>query len=105
VNRGGDANRPPRAEGDGPRKRRRRRGRGGSGGEGMQTQGGQQQNGQRPQGGGFNRDRDGRGNQPHRQGRDQQPRENNSAPKGSLWQRLKSTLGLGGGGGDLGGKW
>ena len=28
-----------------------------------------------------------------------------SAPKVSLWQKLKSSLGLGGGKGDLGGKW
>ena len=97
-----------RGDGDGPRKRRRRRGRGGNGGE-MAAQGGQQQrqggfNGQRPQGQ-NNGQRFDRG---PRNDRDRGPRENSgsgSGSKPSLWQRLKSTLGMGGGGGDLGGKW
>jgi ATP-dependent RNA helicase RhlE len=101
----------PRAEGDGPRKRRRRRGRGGSGGgEHVAVSGGQQQ---RPQGG-FDRNQgQGRQDRGSNNGQrfdrgprgDRQPAPSGSAPKVSLWQKLKSSLGLGGGKGDLGGKW
>jgi hypothetical protein len=100
----------PAGEGDGPRKRRRRRGRGGQGGgEGAAS------GAPRPQGGGFDRGSQGQGGRPERggsqrfdrNGRNDRPREqgSSSAPKPSLWQRLKSTLGMGGGSGDLGGKW
>ena len=111
-----DGPRPARAEGDGDgekRKRRRRRGRGGQGGEraagapmaanGQRPQGGFNQGG-RPQGGNNNGQRFDRG--PRGQQRDNNSsHSNNSGPKPSLWQRLKSTLGMGGGSGDLGGKW
>jgi ATP-dependent RNA helicase RhlE len=106
----GDQGMRPAGEGDGPRKRRRRRGRGGQGGgEGAAS------GAPRPQGGGFDRGFQGQGGRTERSGgqrfdrngRNDRPREqgSSSAPKPSLWQRLKSSLGMGGGSGDLGGKW
>jgi ATP-dependent RNA helicase RhlE len=110
----GDQGMRPAGEGDGPRKRRRRRGRGGQGGgEGAAS------GAPRPQGGGFDRGFQGQGGRNDRggsnngqrfdrNGRNDRPRNDNgsnSAAKPSLWQRLKSTLGMGGGSGDLGGKW
>jgi ribonuclease E len=103
--------------GNGKRRRRRR----GKGGRGPQDQ--QQAQGQ-GQGHGQNQDRpyqqgarnDGNAGRGDRQDRDRRPnnrwqngqgQDNRpTAPKPSLWQRLKSSLGLGsGGGGSLGDKW
>ena len=105
--------------GDRKKRKRRRRGRGGEGRvEGQAPQGGQSRpDGGRPNGGRFDGPRrdgrpgegrnDGRRNdRPNRDGGNRD-RGNSAAPKPSLWQRLKSSLGLGssGGGGSLGDKW
>ena len=111
----------------GGKRRRRRRGRGGADRGGDQFQPGRTQ-GERPQGQsqtqGQNRppqntrgqqSGDGRFDRQRRDGRPQRWQENgqnngqdnrSSTPKPSLWQRLKSGLGFGsGGGGSLGDKW
>ena len=103
-----NANAPrPAGEGDGPRKRRRRRGRGGQGGGEHAAQGGGYDRGFQGQNGRQERQGNNNGQRFDRNGRNDRPRDNgvSSAPKPSLWQRLKSSLGMGGGSGDLGGKW
>jgi ATP-dependent RNA helicase RhlE len=112
----------------GGKRRRRRRGRGGKGP--IDAQAGQQQQGQSQGGAPQSRERsqnDGRGRAPegqrrgrderHDRDRDRHPQlrqdsqtqgqdARSSAPKPSLWQRLKSGLGLGSDpGGGLGDKW
>jgi ATP-dependent RNA helicase RhlE len=104
------------APGEGGKRKRRRRRRGKGGDEHRQGQG---QNFQAPQGGQPRRDQPGRppqgrfdrgnNNRPERHDRgDRNDRGErpNAVPKPSLWQRLKSSLGLSsGGGGSLGDKW
>jgi ATP-dependent RNA helicase RhlE len=109
-------------EGGGKRRRRRRgRGKGPQDPQGQQSQpqGGRPQSHDRVQQQGRGRapenGRDGRGNERPERDRHQQRRQESpgqgqelrgSAPKPSLWQRLKSGLGLGSGpGGGLGDKW
>jgi ATP-dependent RNA helicase RhlE len=102
------------------RKRRRRRGKGGAGGDGSAVAGAAQQprqgqpqqagprrDGQRPGGGRDGQRREGRGDGRRDGRRDRfEERGSSGASKPSLWQRLKSSLGIGSGSsGSLGDKW
>jgi superfamily II DNA/RNA helicase len=108
----GEGLRADASTGGGKKRRRRRRGKGGLGGaEGARPAGQPQQasrDGQRRDGGRNESRNDGR-NDGRRGGRDRDERRGPRQPveaKPSLWQRLKSSLGLGsGGGGSLGDKW
>lgn len=97
--------------GDGPRRKRRRRGRGGSEarqGQAPTPQGGQRFE-QRPNGGrgdqGFRGNREGRDKRYEERGPRGGGQAPASGPKLSLWQKLKSSLGLGTGSGSMGDKW
>ena len=104
--------------GEGGKRKRRRRRRGKGGDEGRQgqsqgfqaPQGGQPRRDQpagRPQQGRFERGGNGgRGERHERHDRGDRGERPSAVPKPSLWQRLKSSLGLSsGGGGSLGDKW
>ena len=101
------------APGEGGKRKRRRRRRGKGGDEARQGQGFQpaqagaprRDQPARPGQGRFDRGGNGRHERHERGDRNDRGERPSAAPKVSLWQRLKSSLGLGSGGGGLGDKW